>query len=227
LELSGGNRRHRRSSRIGAATLAVWSLLALAACGGGSSSDTDEVARTYPVTITKASFPGKQRLGETTLMRLGVRNAGERPLPALTVTVSVAGEEGGGSTLPFGIRDPQPGLSQPDRPVWVLSEHYPKLAGSDEPGGAESAGRKTFVFGKLDPGATTEAIWKVTASRTGDYTIRYRVGAGLGGKARAETAGGGQPAGTFPVTITEATPNLSVTDSGEVVEVGERKRDGR
>ena len=83
---------------------------------------------------TEASFPTEQHLGQTSLMQLGVRNTGEKTVPALTVTISIAGEEGQTSSLPFGIRDPQPGLAQPDRPVWVLAAGYPRLAGSSEPG---------------------------------------------------------------------------------------------
>lgn len=199
--------------------------MSFAACGGGDSSDdAGEEAATYPVEVLTARFPADQRLAETSLLRLGVRNDGEETMPALTVTISVGGKEGKSSSLPFGIRDQEPGLSQPDRPVWVLSEHYPKLAGSEKPAGAESASRKTFVFGPLEPGATTEAVWKLTASKTGNYTLLYEIGAGLGGVAKAETAGGGRPAGSFAVKITEATPEVIVTDSGEVVEASDREK---
>jgi hypothetical protein len=192
----------------------------LAACGGGSSSNADEPAGNYEVKVVTASFPARQRLGETSLMRLGVRNTGEKTVPGLTVSISVAGKDGEASGLPFGIRDPEPGLAQPDRPVWVLSEHYPKLAGSSEPGGAETANRKIFEFGPLKPGATTEAIWKLTASRIGPYTVLYKVGAGFAGEAKAKTANGVEPGGSFATTITKETPDTTVTDSGEVVEIG-------
>ena len=101
-----------------------------AACGGESSSDANEPAGTYDVQVTDASFPTEQQLGQTSLLKLGVRNTGKKTLPALTVTVSIAGKEGQASSLPFGIRDPQTGLAQPDRPVWVLAAGYPRLAGS-------------------------------------------------------------------------------------------------
>ena len=91
-----------------------------------SSSDSNEAAGKYPVKIVTAEFPAKQRLGETTLLRLGVRNTGHKTLPALTVTISVGGKEGRNSSLPFGYRDPAPGLAQPDRPVWVLSAALPE-----------------------------------------------------------------------------------------------------
>lgn len=214
---------YRRRSRIGiAAAFAATAILALllAACGG-SDSDSEEASGTREVDVVTADFPPEQRLGETTLLRLGVRNESDEAIPALTITVSVAGEEGEGSTLPFGIRDPKPGLAQPDRPVWALAEHYPKLADSTEPGGAEGAARKTFTFGDLAAGETTEVVWKLSASRTGRYRLDYRIGAG--GDVKVETATGAKPEGSFAVTITEEVPDVTVTDSGEVVEIEEPK----
>ena len=52
----------------------------------------------------------------------------------------------------------------------------------------------------------------------------YEVDAGLGGNAKAETAGGVEPGGSFDVKISEATPNTEVTDTGEVVEIGKPKQ---
>lgn len=191
--------------------------LLLSACGGDSEeSDPSEPSASYPVAYS-ADFPARQRLGETSLLSIGVRNTGERRMPALTVTVSIAGEDGQGSTLPFGIRDPQPGLAQPDRPVWVLAEHYPKLAGSAKSAGAETTSEKTYEFGPLAAGEKTEAVWKLSAVRTGGYRLLYEIGAGLGGKATAETEGGEPAEGSLAVRISEVPPNTVVTDSGEVV----------
>jgi hypothetical protein len=216
----GGKKRHGRRSRIGAAgALAAVLSLTLAACGGDSStSSTPEPGGAYPVEVVTAELPARQRLGQTTLLRLGVRNDGERAMPELAVTISVAGEEGEASSLPFGIRSPEPGLAQPDRPVWVLSDRYPRLAGSDKPSGSEIASKKTYVFGPLEPGATTEAVWKLTAARIGPYRLLYEVDAGLGGRAKAETAAGVRPGGSFAVRIAKPPPETVVTDSGAVVE---------
>jgi hypothetical protein len=195
--------------------------LSLAACGEESSSDANETAGNYPVKVVTAEFPAKQRLGETTLLRLGVRNTGRKTLPALTVTISVGGKEGRNSSLPFGYRDPEPGLAQPDRPIWVLSAHYPKVDGSAEPAGAETSSPKTFDFGPLEPGATAEAVWKLNAVRTGNFEVLYEIGAGLGGTAKAETPAGGnastEAGGSFAVRVTDVPPETVVTDSGEVV----------
>lgn len=192
--------------------------LLLSACGGDSSSDADEPAGTYPVKVSGASFPAAQRLGQTYLMKLGIRNSGRKAIPALTVTVSLTGKEGKTSTLPFAIHDPQPDLAQPDRPVWVLAEHYPKFAGSSKPGGADTSNQKTFDFGPLKAGATVDVVWKLSAVRTGRYTLAYTVGAGIGGGARAETKEGVEPGGSFTARISSTPLDKEVTDSGEVVD---------
>jgi len=189
----------------------------LAACGE-SSSDANQPAGTYDVRVTDASFPAEQRLGQTSLLQLGVRNTGKKALPALTVTLSIAGKEGQSSSLPFGIQDPQTGLAQPDRPVWILAAGYPKLAGSSDPGGASTSNRKTFSLGPLKPGAATEAVWKLSAVRAGKYTVLYKVDAGLSGTAKARTTGGVAPGGSFVTEVTAALPDTEVTDDGEVVE---------
>lgn len=194
--------------------------LSIAACGGESSSDANEEEGTYRVQVTDARFPTKQQLGQTYLLELGVRNTGDETIPALTVNVSIKGKEGAGSTLPFGIRDPQPELAQPDRPVWVLAEHYPKFAGDSAAGGAGTSNPKTFDFGALKAGATANVVWKLSAVRAGDYTLVYGIEAGLSNKTKAETGGGVAPGGSFSVKISAAERNTEVNDSGEVVEKG-------
>jgi len=206
----------------GVAAVAVAALLA--ACGGGSSSDANERAGTYDVRVTEAAFPSEQRLGQTSLMRLGVRNTGEETIPALTVTVSIAGKEGKSSSLPFGIRDPQPGLAQPYRPVWVLAQTYPRLAGSSEPGGTSTSNPKTFSFGALKPGKSVDAVWKLSAVRVGDYTVLYDIDAGLSSEVKAQTAGGVAPGGSFVTEISAALPDVEVTDSGEVLEKKQQRQ---
>jgi hypothetical protein len=190
----------------------------LGACGGGSSSDANERAGTYSMQVTQASFPPAQRLGQTSLLRIGVRNTGEETVPALNVTIGVSGKEGEESGLPFGFRDPQPGLAQPDRPVWVLAATYPRLAGSSDPGGASTSNPKTFAFGPLKPGATTEAVWKLSAVKAGSFDLVYRVNAGLGEQTKAVTKAGVAPGGSFATEISAELPETEVTDSGEVVE---------
>lgn len=190
----------------------------LAACGE-SSSDSNEVAGTYRVDVTEASFPTEQHLGQTTLLDLGIRNSGKKTIPALTVTITVAGKRGSQSSLPFGVHDPQAGLAQADRPVWVLAESYPRLVDSDEPGGATTSNRKTFDFGPLKAGESTDAVWKLSAVKAGKFTLLYRIDAGLSGEAKAVTGNDVAPGGSFVTEISSELPETEVTDDGEIVEI--------
>lgn len=198
----------------------------LAACGGGSSSDANEHAGTYSLHVTEASFPGEQRLGETSLLRLGVRNTGKKTVPTLIVTVSIAGKAGANSNIAFAVREPQPGLAQPDRPAWVLAAGYPKLNGSNERGGATTSNPKTFALGPLKPGETTTAVWKLSAVRVGHYTVTYEIGAGLSPEVKAKTSGGVAPGGSFVADITSKLPATKVTPDGEVVEIDNGSKQG-
>jgi hypothetical protein len=216
----GGPRIHARRARpraVVAGVLAALIALGVAACGEGSSSDANEPAGTYSLKVTGASFPTRQELGQTSLLRLGLRNPGRRTIPALTVSVSIAGKEGRTSNLPFAIHDPQPELAQPDRPVWVLAAHYPKFGGSAEPGGAEGSNPKTFDFGPLKAGATANVVWKLSAVKSGRYVLAYSVAAGLTDATRAKTGGGTEPGGSFDVRIVSRTPDKVVDERGEVV----------
>jgi hypothetical protein len=208
--------RHRHRAAV-AAVLTALLALSLAACGG-SSSDANEAEGNYRVKVTDATFPTEQHLGQTYLLDLGIRNTGDKTIPALTVNVSIKGKEGEGSTLPFGIRDPQPELAQPDRPVWVLAAHYPKFVGSSASGGAETSNPKTFDFGPLKKNASADVVWKLSAVKPGNYTLVYAVEAGLSDTTKAETGGGAAPGGSFTVKISSAERNTEVNDSGEVVE---------
>jgi hypothetical protein len=199
----------------------------LAACGDDSSSDANEPSGTYDVRVTQASFPSEQDVGQTSLLRLGFRNSGEKTVPTLAVTISIAGKQGETSSLPFAVHDPTPGLAQADRPVWVLAATYPRLQGSSEPGGTSTFNNKTFAFGPLKPGRTVDAVWKLSAVKAGQFTLRYSVAAALSGTAKARTTGGVAPGGSFVTEITTELPDTEVTDSGEVVEKPVQRQRGR
>ena len=221
-----GTGRHSRRTRLqaiatGFAALAAAALLG--ACGGDSSADSDEPSGTFQVKVTEAEFPTVQQLGQTSQLRLAIRNTGEQTVPGLAVTFTIAGERGESSSLPFGINDPQPALAQSDRPVWVLSASYPRLQDSADPGGTSTSSRKTFSFGALKPGETTKAVWKLSAVRPGKFDLLYEIDAGLRGEAKAETEGGVAPGGSFSTEITEGLPETEVTDSGEIVEIKKGK----
>jgi len=195
--------------------------LALTACGSsGGRQDSSEPSGKFPVSIVKSAFPPRQQLAQTSDLTLGVKNTGKRTVPELAVTISIAGKQGQDSMQPFSVRDPQPGLAVPDRPVWILEQDFPKLVGSSAPGGAETANFKTFDFGPLKPGDTTAAIWRVSAVKPGTYTVLYRIDAGLTGKAKAITADGSPPVGSFHVKITSQPPLTGVNGKGQVVIIG-------
>lgn len=221
-----GTGRHSRHTRLLAIAIGFAALAAaamLGGCGSSSSSADDEPTGTFHVKVTEASFPTSQNLGQTALLKLAVRNTGKRTVPALTVSFTIAGKEGVNSSLPFGVRDPQPELAQPERPVWVLAQSYPRLHGSSKPGGASTSSAKTFSFGELKPGKTTTAVWKLSAVRSGKYTLLYNVDAGLGGEAKAKTDNGVRPGGSFTAEISERLPETEVTNNGEIVESGKGK----
>lgn len=206
----------RRSRRIGAWIAAGVAALALAACGGGEErQDEDEPEADFRVDVTTAKFPNRQRLAETTDLKLGVENTGEETIPDLAVTIFL--DEGADGS--FSTRLDQPGLANPNRPVWVLENKFPRVAGEPAPKGSSpgtAAQTNTFAFGSLEPGDTREMVWKVTAVRGGTYTVNYEIAAGLTGKARAVTADGSQPTGKFLVTISTKPPQARVNDQGEV-----------
>src|SRR3954453_1410114 len=226
LRGTGRQSRHTRLQTIATGFAALAAAALLGACGGSGSSSGEEPTGTFHVKVTEAGFPARQVLGQTSLLRLGIRNTGRRTLPGLTVTFTLARKQGVESSLPCGVSDHQPELAQPERPVWVLAATYPRLHGSSQPGGTSTSNRKTFSFGGLKPGAATKAIWKLSAVRPGRYTLLYTIDAGLGGNARAKTTGGVIPGGSFTTEITEELPETEVTDSGEIVEVTEQRSGG-
>jgi hypothetical protein len=201
---------------VGSAALAVAALLA--ACGG-SSSDSNEPAGNYQVKVTGASFPARQFVGQTSLMKIDVKNTGDKTVPTLVVSVDLKGKEGETSQIPFSIHEPDPELANGDRPVWVLSATYPRFSGSSEPGGAETSSPGTYSFGALQPGKSVEAVWKLSAVRPGKYTIAYEIGAGLNSEAKAKTSSGVTPGGSFVTDISTELPETEVNGAGEIVEI--------
>ena len=195
----------------------------LAACGDDDRQDVDEPEGEFPVNVSEAKFPTNQRLADTSDLRVAIENIGEEQIPDLAVTIYTGDEKAGG---PFDIRSDQPGLADPNRPVWILASDYPKLLTpgldpnelDDAPSaGAEAAQTDTFSFGPVAPGDTKDIVWRVTAVEAGTYTVHYEVAAGLQGKAKAVTGDGSPVEGEFVVTITDKPPQARVNDAGEVV----------
>jgi hypothetical protein len=200
-------------------------ILGLSACGGDNQrQDADEPSGDFPVAVSSAKFPTDQRLAETSDLQLEIENTGDEQVPDLAVTIYTGDEKAGGS---FSIRSDQSGLADPNRPVWILENGFPKLAipGEDvkeldaaPSAGAEAAQTDTFSFGPVEPGDSKDIVWRVTPVVAGTYTVHYELAAGLNGKARAVGEDGSSPVeGEFVVTISDKPPQARVDDSGNVV----------
>ena len=169
-------------------------------CGGGASArqDADEPSGTWTVDVVEARFPASQKLAQSETMRIKVRNADERTLPNVAVTV-----EG------FSRRSEQQGLADPTRPVWIVD---------DDPRGGTTAYTNTWALGRMAPGATKTFEWRTTPVKAGSFQLRYRVAAGLDGKAKARLSGGGTPQGSFRVRVSREPSQARVDPgSGDVV----------
>ncbi len=129
----------------------------------------------------------------------------------------------------FSVLSEQEGLAIPSRPVWILEQGYPKQAEAPPttpPGGeivggsgAEAAQTNTFSFGALEPDDSFSLVWQVTPVQAGEYTVRYRLAAGLQGNAVAVNEDGSVPEGEFVVVIDDAPPQTRVDDNGKVVPI--------
>jgi hypothetical protein len=158
--------------------------IGLTACGSKDRQDKDEEEGTWKVQVVSASFPGKQILADTTELQIRVKNEDSRALPNLTVTVDG-----------FDRRDETKQFAEPKRPIWVIEEG---------PVNATTAFTNTWAVGTVPAGQTRTLKWKVTAVRAGTYTLRWRVGAGLNGKAKAVLADDGGPAkGEFVAQVSD------------------------
>ena len=191
--------------------------LALASCGGGGErQDKNEPRGKFPVEVVSAEFPSGQKLAKESDLVIKVRNAGDKVIPNIAVTVKGFEER---------LKDKT--LADPNRPVFVINGRPKEIGTFPEskeaaPEGGETAYVGTWALGKLKPGATETFRWNVTAVRPGPYKLLYEVSAGLDGKARAVVPGGGDdiPAGQFAGTISEEAPDTRVGEDGQTIEQG-------
>ena len=89
-------------------------------CGGGKRQDSDEPSGTFPVDVVKATFPTKQRLAESSELQIAVRNAGDKAVPNVAVTVESDEADQTAAAAAFAEASDQAGLADSSRPVWVL-----------------------------------------------------------------------------------------------------------
>jgi hypothetical protein len=181
--------------------LAALAALAVSACGG-SQQDAHEPSGNFKVQV-HAAFPTKQKLAQNSTMVITVKNVDSKSLPNPSVTIDS-----------FSRNSTQPNLADASRPVFVVNFG---------PRGGETANQATSAFGReLKPGDTARFVWRVTAVQAGPYKIKYRVSAGLFGKAHAvDAAGTVDPSGQFVGVISRKAPHSTVNfKNGKTVEGG-------
>ena len=215
--------RVRHSRALIAAVTCLLAGAGVAACGGDEErQDENEPEAEFPVEVSSAKFPARQRLAETSDLILEVENTGDETIPDLAITIYTGDVKADGS---FNVRSEQEGLADPNRPVWIREGDYPKILEDgvdlaeldDEPtAGAETAATDTYAFGAVAPNESVTAVWRVTPVQGGTFTVHYEVAGGLDGRAKAVTADGSPVEGEFVATISTKPPNTRVTDSGEV-----------
>lgn len=197
--------------------LALAGVIALAGCGGGERQDEDEPEGDFAVEVVEASFPENQKLAKKSSLVITVRNAGDRTVPNIAVTVDG-----------FNVRRSDPELADPERPQFVINGVPREIGGFREskdaaPLGCDTAYVNTWACGPLRAGRRRTFRWSVTAVQAGDFEINWRVAAGLHGKANAVGPGGAEaPSGSFSGTVSDEAPDVRVAGDGETVVEGTR-----
>jgi hypothetical protein len=210
----------KRSASVRLAAGAACIALLIAGCGG-ARQDANEPSGTYHVSIVKASFPKLQLVSATTRMSVTVRNDDTKTVPNLAITVTTNSAGGavssgtqGAAANGFNYVSTQPGLSNPQRPVWIVDD---VLIDNTRHNGI-TAENATWAVGPLAPGATRTFSWQLTPVKTGTWSVGYRVDAGLNGKALAALANGQPPTGAFRARIGNIPPQARVDpNTGRVI----------
>ena len=83
----------------------------IAGCGGGEDLTSGESSGTYKVDVVGASFPTLQHLAASSRFAVDVRNAGDRDIGNVSVTLDG-----------FSSVSTQPGVADPTRPIWVVDD---------------------------------------------------------------------------------------------------------
>ncbi len=198
-------------------SVATLCLLAVAGCGGGERQDENEPEGNFAVEVVEAKFPEDQKLAKSSDLVVTVRNAGKETIPNIAMTVN---------GLDRRVKDPD--LADPTRPVFALNGVQVEIAGFPEakdaaPRGCDTAYVNTWACGPLSAGQQKTFRWSVTAVHAGDFKVRWRVAAGLDGKAKAVAAGGGPaPRGSFSGTVSNEAPDVRVADDGKTIVNGTR-----
>jgi hypothetical protein len=169
-----------------------------AGCGGGERRDAGVAGGTYTVDIVRAQFPARQHLADKPAFVMTVRNAGDRTIPDLAVTLHGFTARSGGATQ-----------ADARELVWLIDA---------EPPGTETAIEDTWAAGALRPGASTTLRWQVTPVLAGTHELDYAVAADLAGGASTRARGGERPRGRLTIRV-DAKPAFARVDprTGAVV----------
>jgi hypothetical protein len=199
-----------------AATLACLAAVSLAGCTSERRQDKNEPEGRYRLQVLDATFPTRQKLAQRSDLVIKVRNADNKVVPNIGVTVDG-----------FNKRVDDPDLADPNRPIFVINGRPKDIGGFPEsqeaaPEGGDTAYVNTWALGRLKPGQRKTFRWSVTAVKAGPYKIKYRVNAGLDGKAKAVDARGRLPRGQFAGTISDKPPDARVAEDGQTVVSGTR-----
>ena len=189
-------------------------------CGGSSEKqDAKEASGNFPVKVVSASFPSNQRLAKDSTMEIVVQNAGQKPIPNISVTVK-CGPGLGGS---FNTTTADTNAADPQRPQFVVNKiptATERVNPPLDPAPLErsSAYADTYPLGPLGAGRTATFMWDVTAVRPGPYHLCWRVNAGLYGKAKAVAASGGAPvSGEFRGNVSHKAPKATIGPDGRSI----------
>jgi hypothetical protein len=209
----------------------------LTACGGSSNKrqDEDEPSDEYQIEIVSARFPSDQKLAKRSVMEIKVANVDDEDIPNVNVSVDDfyyradlrPGEE-------------ETGLADPERPIFVVDTIPTRPGGPRrnterlDPLERSSAYVDTYPLGRLEEGKTATFRWEVTAVKAGPFCIRWKVAAGLDGKAEAivqpeqpeQRCRGNrvvngeateEPTGAFAGFVSDKAPEARIAEDGETV----------
>jgi hypothetical protein len=183
------------------AAVAALAVLGVAGCGRGTRQDAAEPAQTYRVAIVRSSFPARQRLAAPARLVVEVRNTGKSTVPNVAVTVDS-----------FSARSERSDLADAQRPVWVIDR---------PPEGSTTAYTNTWALGPMFAGETKQFAWRVTPVQTGTHRLRFRIAAGLAGRAKAVLSGNRAPERELTVRISSRPARARVDpETGAVVHGG-------
>jgi hypothetical protein len=191
------------------------------ACGSQTQASSEPKGK-FPV-AANASFPSSQRLIDRPQLVVKVTNTGRKTVPDVAVTITdgtPSHPDLGTQVQPFSYLLNMNNVAGRSRPVWVVDQapgpcQYSCKNGG--PGGAATAFSNTWALGELKPGKTAIYDWHLTAVHPGTWVVNWRVAAGLFGNAKAVTAGGSAPHGSFTVHISQVPPHAYVNNNRKII----------